>query len=94
MVFVVTRSGPLVAGQAVLRSNPGHILAGVYRGMVDDAVRSVLGVAGVSRAANVTYLTTQVRRTTTAGTARAAATKTFAPRPHRGRPEVRAAGTG
>ena len=71
-------------------------MAGVYRGMVDDArallnnsgadlwvvqqdtqgpyaessslrddtVRSVLGVAGVARAANVTYLTMQVRRTT------------------------------
>jgi putative ABC transport system permease protein len=34
----------------------------------DDAVRSVLGMAGVARAANVTYLTMQVRRTTTAGT--------------------------
>jgi putative ABC transport system permease protein len=30
----------------------------------DDAVRSVLGIAGVARAANVTYLTMQVRRTT------------------------------
>jgi putative ABC transport system permease protein len=69
-------------------------MAGVYRGMVDDArallnnsgadlwvvqqdtqgpyaessslrddvVRSVLGIAGVARAANVTYLTMQVRR--------------------------------
>jgi putative ABC transport system permease protein len=35
----------------------------------DDAVRSVLGIAGVARAANVTYLTMQVRRTTTAVTA-------------------------
>jgi putative ABC transport system permease protein len=75
-------------------------MAGVYRGMVDDArallnnsgadlwvvqqdtqgpyaessslrddtVRSVLGIAGVARAANVTYLTMQVRRTTPAGT--------------------------
>jgi putative ABC transport system permease protein len=71
-------------------------MAGVYRGMVDDArallnnsgadlwvvqqdtqgpyaessslrddvVRSVLGLPGVARAANVTYLTMQVRRTT------------------------------
>ena len=29
----------------------------------DDAVRSVLGLPGVARAANVTYLTMQVRRT-------------------------------
>jgi putative ABC transport system permease protein len=74
-------------------------MAGVYRGMVDDArallnnsgadlwvvqqdtqgpyaessslrddvVRSVLGMPGVARAANVTYLTMQVRRTTGAG---------------------------
>jgi putative ABC transport system permease protein len=74
-------------------------MAGVYRGMVDDArallnnsgadlwvvqqdtqgpyaessslrddsVRSVLGMAGVARAANVTYLTMQVRRTATVG---------------------------
>jgi putative ABC transport system permease protein len=33
----------------------------------DDAVRSVLGISGVARAANVTYLTMQVRRTTTIG---------------------------
>jgi putative ABC transport system permease protein len=33
----------------------------------DDAVRSVLGMAGVVRAANVTYLTMQVRRTATVG---------------------------
>ena len=33
----------------------------------DDAVRSVLGIAGVERAANVTYLTMQVRRTNVAG---------------------------
>ena len=33
----------------------------------DDAVRSVLGIAGVARAANVTYLTMQVRRTTAIG---------------------------
>jgi len=33
----------------------------------DDAVRSVLGLPGVARAANVTYLTMQVRRTTAAG---------------------------
>ncbi len=33
----------------------------------DDAVRSVLGIAGVARAANVTYLTMQVRRTATVG---------------------------
>jgi putative ABC transport system permease protein len=32
----------------------------------DDAVRSVLGMAGVARAANVTYLTMQVRRTAAA----------------------------
>jgi len=32
----------------------------------DDAVRSVLGMPGVARAANVTYLTMQVRRTATA----------------------------
>jgi putative ABC transport system permease protein len=78
-------------------------MAGVYRGMVDDArallnnsgadlwvvqqdtqgpyaessslrddsVRSVLGMAGVARAANVTYLTMQVRRTATVGSAAA-----------------------
>ncbi|MBT9499618.1 MAG: ABC transporter permease [Burkholderiaceae bacterium] len=78
-------------------------MAGVYRGMVDDArallnnsgadlwvvqqdtqgpyaessslrddsVRSVLGLPGVARAANVTYLTMQVRRTATAGAAAA-----------------------
>mgnify|MGYP001361054895 CR=1 FL=1 len=78
-------------------------MAGVYRGMVDDArallnnsgadlwvvqqdtqgpyaessslrddvVRSVLGMPGVARAANVTYLTMQVRRATTAGAAAA-----------------------
>ena len=78
-------------------------MAGVYRGMVDDArallnnsgadlwvvqqdtqgpyaessslrddsVRSVLGMAGVARAANVTYLTMQVRRTATVGAAAA-----------------------
>jgi putative ABC transport system permease protein len=34
----------------------------------DDAVRSVLGIAGVARAANVTYLTMQVRRTNAADT--------------------------
>ncbi len=33
----------------------------------DDAVRGVLGLPGVARAANVTYLTMQVRRTATAG---------------------------
>ncbi|MFZ2988190.1 ABC transporter permease [Ideonella sp.] len=33
----------------------------------DDAVRGVLGIAGVARAANVTYLTMQVRRSTSAG---------------------------
>ena len=33
----------------------------------DDAVRSVLGMAGVARAANVTYLTMQVRRAATTG---------------------------
>jgi putative ABC transport system permease protein len=33
----------------------------------DDAVRSVLGIAGVARAANVTYLTMQVRRTSAVG---------------------------
>jgi putative ABC transport system permease protein len=76
-------------------------MAGVYRGMVDDArallnnsgadlwvvqqdtqgpyaessslrddvVRSVLGMPGVLRAANVTYLTMQVRRTTASGSA-------------------------
>jgi putative ABC transport system permease protein len=37
----------------------------------DDAVRSVLGMAGVARAANVTYLTMQVRRTATVGSAAA-----------------------
>jgi len=37
----------------------------------DDAVRSVLGLPGVARAANVTYLTMQVRRTATAGAAAA-----------------------
>lgn len=37
----------------------------------DDAVRSVLGMPGVARAANVTYLTMQVRRTATAGAAAA-----------------------
>ena len=37
----------------------------------DDAVRSVLGMAGVARAANVTYLTMQVRRTATVGAAAA-----------------------
>ena len=78
-------------------------MAGVYRGMVDDArallnnsgadlwvvqqdtqgpyaessslrddsVRSVLGMAGVARAANVTYLTMQVRRAATVGSAAA-----------------------
>jgi putative ABC transport system permease protein len=78
-------------------------MAGVYRGMVDDArallnnsgadlwvvqqdtqgpyaessslrddsVRSVLGMAGVARAANVTYRTMQVRRTATVGSAAA-----------------------
>ena len=35
----------------------------------DDAVRSVLGMSGVARAANVTYLTMQVRRTATADAA-------------------------
>ncbi len=35
----------------------------------DDAVRSVLGMPGVARAANVTYLTMQVRRTTASGSA-------------------------
>ncbi len=80
-------------------------MAGVYRGMVDDArallnnsgadlwvvqqdtqgpyaessslrdeaVRSVLGIAGVARAANVTYLTMQVRRSTDAGIPQAGA---------------------
>ncbi|MBP8308467.1 MAG: ABC transporter permease [Burkholderiaceae bacterium] len=75
-------------------------MAGVYRGMVDDArallnnsgadlwvvqqdtqgpyaessslrddvVRSVLGMPGVARAANVTYLTMQVRKPSAAGT--------------------------
>jgi len=38
----------------------------------DDAVRSVLGMAGVSRAANVTYLTMQVRPSATAGASAAA----------------------
>jgi putative ABC transport system permease protein len=33
----------------------------------DDAVRGVLGIAGVARAANVTYLTMQVRRSMNAG---------------------------
>ncbi len=37
----------------------------------DDAVRSVLGMSGVARAANVTYLTMQVRRTATVGAAAA-----------------------
>ncbi len=37
----------------------------------DDAVRSVQGMAGVARAANVTYLTMQVRRTATVGAAAA-----------------------
>ncbi len=37
----------------------------------DDAVRSLLGMAGVARAANVTYLTMQVRRTATVGAAAA-----------------------
>jgi len=35
----------------------------------DDAVRSVLGQPGVARAANVTYLTMQVRRTSEGGAA-------------------------
>ena len=35
----------------------------------DDAVRSVLGLPGVARAANVTYLTMQVRRTWVSGAA-------------------------
>ena len=35
----------------------------------DDAVRSVLGLPGVARAANVTYLTMQVRRTSVSGAA-------------------------
>jgi putative ABC transport system permease protein len=35
----------------------------------DDAVRSVLGMPGVARAANVTYLTMQVRRATAVGAA-------------------------
>ena len=35
----------------------------------DDAVRSVLGLPGVARAANVTYLTMQVRRTSVSGVA-------------------------
>ncbi len=39
----------------------------------DDAVRSVLGIAGVARAANVTYLTMQVRRSTDAGIPQAGA---------------------
>ena len=34
----------------------------------DDAVRSVLGLPGVARAANVTYLTMQVRRASIGGT--------------------------
>lgn len=37
----------------------------------DDAVRNVLGMAGVARAANVTYLTMQVRRTATVDTSSA-----------------------
>ena len=37
----------------------------------DDAVRSVLGLPGVARAANVTYLTMQVRRTADASAGRA-----------------------
>jgi len=39
----------------------------------DDAVRSVLGLPGVARAANVTYLTMQVRRAAAAGVAPAGA---------------------
>jgi putative ABC transport system permease protein len=39
----------------------------------DDAVRSVLGLPGVARAANVTYLTMQVRRAASAGAASAGA---------------------
>jgi putative ABC transport system permease protein len=35
----------------------------------DDAVRSVLGLPGVARAANVTYLTMQVRRASASGVA-------------------------
>jgi putative ABC transport system permease protein len=35
----------------------------------DDAVRSVLGLPGVARAANVTYLTMQVRRASVSGAA-------------------------
>ena len=35
----------------------------------DDAVRSVLGLPGVARAANVTYLTMQVRRAWASGAA-------------------------
>ena len=35
----------------------------------DDAVRSVLGLPGVARAANVTYLTMQVRRASVSGVA-------------------------
>jgi hypothetical protein len=86
-------------------------MAGVYRGMVDDAralldnsgadlwvvqqdtqgpyaessslrddvVRSVLGLPGVARAANVTYLTMQVRRAAAGAAAAAAATTTCAP---------------
>ena len=37
----------------------------------DDAVRSVLGLPGVARAANVTYLTMQVRRASASGAAAA-----------------------
>jgi hypothetical protein len=45
----------------------------------DDAVRSVLGLPGVARAANVTYLTMQVRRASVSGAApRAAVTTTCA----------------
>ena len=82
-------------------------MAGVYRGMVDDArallnnsgadlwvvqqdtqgpyaessslrddgVRSVLGLPGVARAANVTYLTMQVRRASVSGAAPAGSAK-------------------
>ncbi len=40
-------------------------------GLRDDAVRSVLGLPGVARAANVTYLTMQVRRASASGAAAA-----------------------
>ena len=42
----------------------------------DDAVRGVLGLPGVARAASVTYLTMQVQRAAAAGLRRRAAVKT------------------